>query len=155
MTQAGTPSVLTADECKAFGPALANAARDDPAVYDMLLVRLIDANTTDLAELRHAVDRRDWPGVQRNVHRLKGSAALARCPTLVAAGKSIESAAGQGKAAVVNALLPRYIAIVTEFNEQLRAIRPDPPRLAPGTFKDFDESVHSPRVQAASGAGTL
>ncbi len=88
----------------------------------MLLTRPIDANTTDLAELRHAVERRDWPGVHRNVHRLKGSAALGRCPTPVAAGKSIESAARQGKAAVVNALLPRYVAIVTELNDQLREL---------------------------------
>ncbi|MBV8271446.1 MAG: Hpt domain-containing protein [Cupriavidus sp.] len=154
MTPSGTPSVLTAEECRAFGPALANAARDDLAVYHMLLTRLLDANTTDLVELRHAVDRRDWPGVHRSVHRLKGSAALARCPTLVAAGKSIESAAGHGKAAVVNALLPRYVAIVAEFNDQLQKLRGDS-RLAQGTFKEFEEAVHPPRVQAPDTAGTL
>ncbi len=123
MTASGTPSVLTTEECREFGPALAGAARDDPAVYHLLLTRLIDANTSDLAELRHAAERRDWAGVRRGIHRLKGSAALARCPTLVAAGKSIESAARYRKAAVVNALLPRYVAIVTEFNDRLRELR--------------------------------
>jgi hypothetical protein len=30
MTSSGTPSVLTTEECQAFGPALASAARETP-----------------------------------------------------------------------------------------------------------------------------
>ncbi|GAA7760724.1 MULTISPECIES: Hpt domain-containing protein [Cupriavidus] len=131
MTSSGTPSVLTTEECQAFGPALASAAREDPTVYHLLLTRLIDANHGDLTDLRRAAKLRDWAGVHRSIHRLKGSAALARCPTLVAAGKSIESAAKYRKAAVVNALLPRYVAIVTEFNDRLRDLRSNR-RSAPG-----------------------
>ncbi len=67
-----------------------------------------------MANLQRTVATSDWTGVQRTVHRIRGSAALARCPTLVAAGKSLESAARQGKPAVIDALLPRYVAIVTE-----------------------------------------
>jgi HPt (histidine-containing phosphotransfer) domain-containing protein len=101
----------------------AGKRRASPTVYHLLLTRLIDANHGDLTDLRRAAKLRDWAGVHRSIHRLKGSAALARCPTLVAAGKSIESAAKYRKAAVVNALLPRYVAIVTEFNDRLRDLR--------------------------------
>jgi HPt (histidine-containing phosphotransfer) domain-containing protein len=115
---------LKADERRAIGAAISSAACHDPTVRTMLLAQLMDANTTDLADLRRAVVRRDWPGVNRTLHRIKGSAALARCPTLVAAGKSLESAAGNGNAAVVNTLLPRYAAILKEFNDTLSALRP-------------------------------
>ncbi|SDD33825.1 Hpt domain-containing protein [Cupriavidus sp. YR651] len=109
-----------------MGPALVNAARDDVLLYRMLLTRLMDTNAADLANLRRAAALRDWAGVQRSVHRLKGSGALARCTTVVVAGKSLESAARQGKAAVVQALLPRYIAIVTEFSDALAGLRAAP-----------------------------
>jgi HPt (histidine-containing phosphotransfer) domain-containing protein len=155
MTSSGTPSVLTTEECQAFGPALASAARG-PTVYHLLLTRLIDANHGDLTDLRRAAKLRDWAGVHRSIHRLKGSAALARCPTLVAAGKSIESAAKYRKAAVVNALLPRYVAIVTEFNDRLRDLRSNSaPRRAAATFKEFDQAVHQARVQVPRHTGKL
>ncbi len=125
MTLVGGHSRLSADEREAIGTTLANAARRDAAVQAMLVRRLLDTNAADLADLRRAVSRRDWPGVHRSVHRIKGAAALARCTTLVAAGKSLESAAGQGSAAVVNTLLPRYIAILAEFNDTLSALCPD------------------------------
>lgn len=115
---------LTDDERRAIGIAIAGAACHDVTVQAMLVAHLQDANTTDLADLRRAVARRDWPGVQRSVHRIKGSAALARCSTLVAAGKSLESAATPGNAAVVNTLLPRYTAILKEFDATLSALRP-------------------------------
>jgi HPt (histidine-containing phosphotransfer) domain-containing protein len=122
-------------------------------VYHLLLTRLIDANHGDLTDLRRAAKLRDWAGVHRSIHRLKGSAALARCPTLVAAGKSIESAAKYRKAAVVNALLPRYVAIVTEFNDRLRDLRSNSaPRRAAATFKEFDQAVHQ---HACKCPGTL
>ncbi|WP_454765750.1 Hpt domain-containing protein [Cupriavidus campinensis] len=122
MTPAGARRILPRAEHDAMGQAVANAARDDPALYRMLLARLIETNQADMANLRRAAAVRDWAGVQRTVHRIKGSAALVRCPTLVAAGKSLEAAARQGKGAVVGALLPRYIAIVTEFNDALLAL---------------------------------
>ncbi|TSP09388.1 Hpt domain-containing protein [Cupriavidus campinensis] len=123
MTHAGARRVLPRAEREAMGTAVANAARDDPALYRMLLARLIETNEADMANLQRTVATGDWTGVQRAVHRTKGSAALARCPTLVAAGKSLESAARQGKRAVIDALLPRYVAIVTEFNDALIALQ--------------------------------
>ena len=119
MTSGGAGARLTAEERRAIGPALANATRRDAAMYAQLLKQLFDANRVDLAGLRRAIARRDWPAVHHSVHRIKGSAALARCTSLVASGKSLESAAAQGNAAVVNALLPRYAAMVTEFNDTL------------------------------------
>ncbi len=124
MTAARARPRLAADERRAIGAALAHAARHDTMVHAMLVTHLLEGNTSDLAELRRAVSRRDWQAVHRSVHRIKGSAALARCATLVAAGKSIESAAGHGNAAVVNILLPRYTAIVEEFNATLAALSP-------------------------------
>jgi len=122
MTSGRARPHLADDERRAIAAAVANAARHDVTVRAMLLTRLLDANLADLEHLRRAVCRRDWPTVHRSLHRIKGSAALARCGTLVAAGKSLESAAGQGNAAVVNTLLPRYVAIVQEFNDTLSAL---------------------------------
>jgi len=130
MTRTGARRVLPRAEREAMGTAVANAARDDPALYRMLLARLIETNEADMANLQRTVAMRDWTGVQRTVHRTKGSAALARCPTLVAAGKSLESAARQGKPAVIDALLPRYVAIVTEFNDALIALQAAAPGAA-------------------------
>lgn len=115
---------LTADERHAIGVAVRGAACHDATVQAMLVARLLDGNAADARALHRAVALRDWTGVQRSLHRLKGSAALARCNTLVAAGKSLESAAGQGNAAVVNTLFPRYTAILKEFNDTLLALRP-------------------------------
>lgn len=124
MTPAGGYTRLPADERRAIAKALTHAARHDATLHAMLVTRLIEANTADLAALHKAIARRDWPGVHRSAHRLKGSAALARCATLVAAGKSLESAAGQGSTIVVNTLFPRYVAIVAEFNATLAALCP-------------------------------
>ena len=124
MTSGRARPHLADDERRAIAAAVANAARHDVTVRAMLLTRLLDANLADLEHLRRAVCRRDWPTVHRSLHRIKGSAALARCNTLVAAGKSLESAAGQGNAAVINTLLPRYTAILKEFNDTLLALRP-------------------------------
>lgn len=124
MTAGDARAHLQADERRAIGVAVSGAACRDAAVQTMLLAHLIDGNTRDLADLRKSVARRDWPDVHRCLHRIKGSAALARCKTLVAAGKSLDSAAGQGNAAVVNTLLPRYAAILKEFNDTLEALRP-------------------------------
>lgn len=115
---------LKPDECRAIGVAVASAACRDATVQTMIVTHLLDANDKDLAELRRAVARRDWPDVQHCLHRIKGSAALARCTSLLAAGKSLESAAGQGNAAVVNTLFPRYVAILKEFSDTLSALRP-------------------------------
>ncbi|SDP76611.1 Hpt domain-containing protein [Ralstonia sp. 25mfcol4.1] len=115
---------LTAEERDAIGIAVRGAACHDTTVQAMLVARLLDGNATDASALRKAVALRDWAAVQRSLHRIKGSAALARCNTLVAAGKSLESAAGQGNAAVVNTLFPRYTAILKEFNDTLLALRP-------------------------------
>ncbi|RZT31927.1 Hpt domain-containing protein [Cupriavidus agavae] len=122
MKPAGVRHRLPPDELSAIGAALAEASRHDAALQSMLVARLLETNATDLADLRFAVARRDWPGVRRTVHRIKGAAALAGCTSLVAAGKSIESAAGQGNGAVVNTLLPRYIAILDAFNDTLSAV---------------------------------
>ena len=127
---------LAADERHAIGTTLAKVAQHDAQVKTVLLQSLLDANVVDAADLHGAVSRRDWPEVHRCVHRIKGGAALARCPTLIAAAKSIESAAGQGNAAVVNALLPRFIAIVSEFNDTLSMLFP---------LKDVSETHGPPR----------
>lgn len=124
MTPARARPRLAAEERRAIGAALEHAARHDTMVHAMLVTHLLEGNTSDLADLRRAVSRRDWQAVNRSVHRIKGSAALARCATLVAAGKSIESAAGHGNVAVVNILLPRYTAILEEFNATLAALSP-------------------------------
>ncbi|WP_082926233.1 Hpt domain-containing protein [Cupriavidus sp. D384] len=124
MTPGGAWIHLVADERHAIGIAVRGAACHDATVQAMLVARLLDGNAEDLNALRKAVALRDWPAVQRSLHRIKGSAALARCNTLVAAGKSLESAAGQGNAAVINTLLPRYTAILKEFNDTLLALRP-------------------------------
>ncbi|MGO4306433.1 Hpt domain-containing protein [Cupriavidus sp. RAF12] len=58
-----------------MGPALVNAARDDVLLYRLLLTRLMDTNAADLTDLRRAAALRDRAGVQRSVHRLKGSGA--------------------------------------------------------------------------------
>ncbi len=124
MTPGGACPHLAAEERRAIAVAVRGAACHDPTVQSMLVSRLLDGNASDLRTLRKAVALRDWPTVQRSLHRIKGSAALARCNTLVAAGKSLESAAGEGNAAVVNTLLPRYTAILKEFNDTLLALRP-------------------------------
>ncbi|WP_257993587.1 Hpt domain-containing protein [Cupriavidus pauculus] len=108
----------------------------------MLVARPLDGNTTDLQALRNGVALRDWPAVQRSLHRIKGSAALARCNTLVAAGKSLESAAGQSNAAVINTLLPRYTAILKEFNETLLALRPARCQYDGGHSRDASPSTN-------------
>lgn len=115
---------LTAEERHAIGVAVRGAACHDATVQAMLVARLLDGNAADARALRKAIALRDWAAVQRSLHRIKGSAALARCNTLVAAGKSLESAAGQANAAVVNTLFPRYTAILKEFNDTLLALRP-------------------------------
>lgn len=143
MTRAGARRVLPRAEREAMGAAVANAARDDPVLYRMLLARLIETNEADMANLHRTVAMRDWIGVQRTVHRIKGSAALSRCPTLVAAGKSLESAARQGKPAVIDALLPRYVAIVTEFNDALIALQAAAPAAChPDPAEDTSPSSH-------------
>ena len=124
MTPGGACPHLAAEERHAIAVAVRGAACHDATVQAMLVARLLDGNAADLDALRKAVTLRDWPTVQRSLHRIKGSAALARCNTLVAAGKSLESAAGHGNAAVVNTLLPRYTAILKEFNDTLLALRP-------------------------------
>ncbi|MCA3183767.1 MULTISPECIES: Hpt domain-containing protein [unclassified Cupriavidus] len=124
MTAGGTCPHLSAEERHAIAVAVRGAACHDATVQAMLVSRLLEGNASDLRTLRKAVALRDWPTVQRSLHRIKGSAALARCNTLVTAGKSLESAAGQGNAAVVNTLLPRYTAILKEFDDTLLALRP-------------------------------
>lgn len=123
MSPGGARVHLTPEERTAIGIAVRGAACHDVTMLAMLVTRLLDGNAQDLADLRRAIARRDWPEVQRSLHRLKGSAALARCHTLVVAGKSLESAAGQGNAGVVNTLLPRYAAILKEFDDTLSALR--------------------------------
>lgn len=123
MTPAGHPRVLPRAEHDAIGAAVECAARGDRALYRMLLARLVDTHQVDMANLERAAAARDWAGVQRAVHRMKGSAALARCPTLVKASLSIEGAALLERGKVVSMLLPRYLAIVTDFNEALLALQ--------------------------------
>lgn len=122
MTPTGGRPRLTGDEHRAIKAALAHASRYDGAIQAQLATHLLDTNVVDVAELRSAARRHDWHCVCHCVHRIKGGAALARCATLVAAGKSIESAAGQGNGAVVKALIPRFVSIVAEFNETLTAL---------------------------------
>ncbi|MWL90688.1 Hpt domain-containing protein [Cupriavidus sp. SW-Y-13] len=161
MTSVGARHRLPPDERDIIGAAVAHAARQDPTMQAMLVARLIETNATDLQDLRHAVTRRDWPGVRRTVHRIKGAAALARCASVIAAGKSIESAAGQGNAAVVNTLLPRYVAILGAFNDTLAALESNglSQMVETGTmrmpFDAFDVRQPELPMQTARRTGTL
>lgn len=120
MTAGGTCPHLSAEERHAIAVAVRGAACHDATVQAMLVSRLLEGNASDLRTLRKAVALRDWPTVQR----ANAALPLMRCNTLVAAGKSLESAAGEGNAAVVNTLLPRYTAILKEFDDTLLALRP-------------------------------
>jgi PAS domain S-box-containing protein len=115
------PNVRVFDEAE----LLARVEGDRALMGD--LVALFLEETPDLvATVRRAWGSRDFDGVQRVAHTLKGTCANLGARPAAKAALALESAARDGDAAALSELVADVERAVAELNEALRASTPDP-----------------------------
>ncbi|MDF3836011.1 Hpt domain-containing protein [Cupriavidus basilensis] len=115
---------LSPDECAAIGSLLDTLAGGDADIVRDLVDSLIETNRIDLDKMRAALEAGVWQCFGSGAHRLKGSARILECATMVTLCGWLESIAELDDLATAQALLPILAATVEHLEAVLTALRP-------------------------------